>query len=106
MLPLQLCADNLVTKEVTRFLLRQYSEIKSERWPKNIYSEIARLDPALGHKLPRRSCDGAFALPPTTDTAVSRRHVRFGPCVDGSEFGKAFLHECSIGRCSHVFGLT
>jgi hypothetical protein len=27
------------------------------------------------------------------------------PCVDGSELARAFLHVCSIGRSSHVFGL-
>jgi hypothetical protein len=25
--------------------------------------------------------------------------------ADSSECGKGFLHECSIGRCGHVFGL-
>jgi hypothetical protein len=27
------------------------------------------------------------------------------PCVDGSELARTFLNGCSIGRCSHVFGL-
>jgi hypothetical protein len=27
------------------------------------------------------------------------------PCVDGSELARAFFTFCSIGRCSHVFGL-
>jgi hypothetical protein len=27
------------------------------------------------------------------------------PCVDGSELARTFLNVCSIGRCSHVFGL-
>jgi hypothetical protein len=26
-------------------------------------------------------------------------------CVDGSELARTFLNVCSIGRCSHVFGL-
>src|ERR1035437_8976910 len=26
-------------------------------------------------------------------------------CVDGSELARAFFTFCSIGRCSHVFGL-
>ena len=25
---------------------------------------------------------------------------------NGSELARDFLHECSIGRCGHVFGLT
>jgi hypothetical protein len=29
----------------------------------------------------------------------------FPPCVDGSELARTFLNVCSIGRCSHVFGL-
>ena len=33
------------------------------------------------------------------------RHVRKVPCVDGSELARAFFTFCSIGRCSHVFGL-
>src|SRR5262245_6458107 len=45
---------------------------------------------ALGQK--RTFCDAAAmsALP---------------PCVDGSELARTFLNVCSIGRCSHVFGL-
>jgi hypothetical protein len=34
-----------------------------------------------------------------------RRHVSKVPCVDGSELARAFFTFCSIGRCSHVFGL-
>jgi len=33
------------------------------------------------------------------------REVRFVPCVDGSGLASAFFTFCSIGRCSHVFGL-
>src|SRR6202790_4348761 len=29
----------------------------------------------------------------------------FAPCVEGSELARAFFTFCSIGRCSHVFGL-
>ena len=29
----------------------------------------------------------------------------FVPCVDGSGLARAFFTVCSIGRCSHVFGL-
>jgi hypothetical protein len=32
-------------------------------------------------------------------------HVRFVPCVDGSGLARAFFTFCSVGRCSHVFGL-
>src|SRR5262245_3461548 len=57
------------------------------------------------------------------DMCVAKRHVRFTPnrdhesghrqtvmsalppCVDGSELARTFLNVCSIGRCSHVFGL-
>ncbi len=31
--------------------------------------------------------------------------VRFVPCVDGPKLARAFFTFCSIGRCSHVFGL-
>ena len=31
--------------------------------------------------------------------------VRVGSCVDGSGLARAFFTFCSIGRCSHVFGL-
>jgi hypothetical protein len=35
-------------------------------------------------------------------------HVRgsYVPCVDGSVLARAFFTFCSIGRCSHVFGLS
>src|SRR5664279_4097651 len=32
-------------------------------------------------------------------------HVSNVPCVDGSGLARAFFTFCSIGRCSHVFGL-
>src|SRR5262249_17481195 len=45
---------------------------------------------ALGHKRTFAVQKGMSALP---------------PCVDGSELARTFLNVCSIGRCSHVFGL-
>jgi hypothetical protein len=33
------------------------------------------------------------------------RQSALPPCVDGSELARTFLNVCSIGRCSHVFGL-
>jgi uncharacterized protein YcaQ len=31
--------------------------------------------------------------------------LSYVPCVDGSGLARAFFTFCSIGRCSHVFGL-
>jgi hypothetical protein len=45
------------------------------------------------------------ALERTTDLSQPSRHVRKVPCVDGSVLARAFFTFCSIGRCSHVFGL-
>jgi len=45
---------------------------------------------ALGYERTFRSAIAMSALP---------------PCVDGSELARTFLNVCSIGRCSHVFGL-
>src|SRR5664279_5892936 len=45
------------------------------------------------------------ALPPIADSSRTLLEVRFVPCVDGSELARAFFTFCSIGRCSHVFGL-
>jgi hypothetical protein len=36
---------------------------------------------------------------------VRSNDVTLPPCVDGSELARTFLNVCSIGRCSHVFGL-
>jgi hypothetical protein len=44
------------------------------------------------------------ALPPKADRQQIRRHVRFVPCVDGSELARLFSR-LQVGRCSHVFGL-
>jgi hypothetical protein len=33
------------------------------------------------------------------------QHWSVQPCVDGSGLARAFFTFCSIGRCSHVFGL-
>ena len=45
------------------------------------------------------------ALPPKADMYDAKTNVRFVPCVDGSELARAFFTFCSLGRCSHVFGL-
>jgi hypothetical protein len=37
--------------------------------------------------------------------AVQNSMSALPPCVDGSELARTFLNVCSIGRCSHVFGL-
>jgi len=42
---------------------------------------------------------------PEADIARSLGQVRKVPCVDGSVLARAFFTFCSIGRCSHVFGL-
>src|SRR5262249_54893844 len=42
--------------------------------------------------------DRESGLPQTAMSALP-------PCVDGSELARTFLNVCSIGRCSHVFGL-
>jgi hypothetical protein len=42
----------------------------------------------------------------TADICVLSEHFRFVPCVDGSVLARAFFTFCSIGRCSHVFGLS
>src|SRR5262249_24841893 len=36
---------------------------------------------------------------------TTHRPIALPPCVDGSELARTFLNVCSIGRCSHVFGL-
>jgi hypothetical protein len=45
------------------------------------------------------------ALERLPDSSRTSRHVRFVPCVDGSGLARTFFTFCSIGRCSHVFGL-
>jgi hypothetical protein len=40
------------------------------------------------------------------DMTGEPRAGRVGPCVDGSRLARDFLHACSIGRSSHVFGLS
>jgi hypothetical protein len=45
------------------------------------------------------------ALLPTADIHHGDGYVSFVPCVDGSGLARAFFTFCSIGRCSHVFGL-
>src|SRR5262249_8129796 len=53
-------------------------------------SSNGRAMSALGQKQTFAMQTGMSALP---------------PCVDGSELARTFLNVCSIGRCSHVFGL-
>ena len=44
---------------------------------------------------------------PVTPINGHRQAVRLVsvPCVDGSGLARTFFTFCSIGRCSHVFGL-
>jgi hypothetical protein len=46
-----------------------------------------------------------FRCAPISGQSQSGSALRFVPCVDGSELARAFFTFCSIGRCSHVFGL-
>src|SRR5262249_15814309 len=74
-----------------------------------------------GYAFRRRSANVRFGS--KADSCSAATHVRFTPnsdresghpqefmsalppCVDGSELARTFLNVCSIGRCSHVFGL-
>ena len=44
-------------------------------------------------------------VPPIATKTRKRRICSEGPMCGRLRVGKDFLHECSIGRCSHVFGL-
>jgi hypothetical protein len=59
----------------------------------------------MGQKRSSRPRNAISGLPPEADIVRLARHVRKVPCVDGSELARAFFTFCSIGRCSHVFGL-
>ena len=45
------------------------------------------------------------ALPLKADSKSDIAPCPKVPCVDGSGLARAFFTFCSIGRCSHVFGL-
>ena len=60
---------------------------------------------ALGHKRTFRSAIAMSALPPKADIPRDQQNFCFVPCVDGSELARTFFTFCSLGRCSHVFGL-
>src|SRR5664279_2486776 len=78
-----------------------------------LYTTLASLSGALWRirraSGPLRSllalCRRCLLLGRITDSSQTSRHVCFVPCVDGSELARAFFTFCSIGRCSHVFGL-
>jgi hypothetical protein len=46
---------------------------------------------ALGHKRTFRNAIGMSALPPRADMCGATWHVRFVPCVDGSELARTFF---------------
>jgi hypothetical protein len=48
---------------------------------------------------------GTVALPQAPSADGGRYADGSVPCVDGSVLARAFFTFCSIGRCSHVFGL-
>ena len=61
---------------------------------------------AVGHYQTYALQKPMSALPPRANMCGALAHICFGPCVDGSELARAFFHVCSIGRSSHVFGLS
>src|SRR5262249_3196259 len=78
----------------------------------------AKLAPEIGSNSPKASATmailvlGHIVVTPVFGVSAlghkrTKRHVwsALPPCVDGSELARTFLNVCSIGRCSHVFGL-
>jgi hypothetical protein len=59
----------------------------------------------VGQSLPNPTIQVTSAYPPGAEVQRTSPLVRFVPCVDGSGLARAFFTFCSIGRCSHVFGL-
>jgi hypothetical protein len=59
----------------------------------------------LGQTQKSECATGKSALPSTTGIVSQTCQVRKVPCVDGSGLARAFFTFCSVGRCSHVFGL-
>jgi len=60
---------------------------------------------ATGQVAVRKSLRRSQMLPFFAKLPPCLVHVRNVPCVDGSGLARAFFTFCSIGRCSHVFGL-
>ena len=56
----------------------------------------------VGRQLANDRCP---CVPSAADIDQGNGLVSFVPCVDGSGLARAFFTFCSIGRCSHVFGL-
>ena len=55
---------------------------------------------------PRRLSNlGMSASTPTSDVSLQRSKPTLRAMCGRLRVGKDFLHECSIGRCGHVFGL-
>src|SRR5215831_6729518 len=90
-------------------------------WP---YRGVTSYTACRALPMPTRSPDPPRILGQCPEARPSMRHIRdlvlvpilpisltthrpiaLTPCVDGSELARTFLNVCSIGRCSHVFGL-
>src|SRR5665648_350356 len=61
----------------------------------------------MGHSLPSHFAPvlNNVRFPPNSDRQPSRDRLTLCAMCGRLRVGKGFLHVCSIGRCSHVFGL-
>ena len=67
-------------------------------WPTKIGAELAKIGDALA----------AIGLPSAKEAArayFARNGQPYSAMCGRLRVGKGFLHVCSIGRCSYVFGL-
>jgi hypothetical protein len=74
-------------------------------------SYFVRVSPALGDSFIMNAehethCTFAIHVEELFDGVHDKFHDGFGSCVDGSGLARTFFTFCSIGRCSHVFGLS
>jgi hypothetical protein len=53
----------------------------------------------------RERAPATSAFHPTPDISLRRNESTLRAMCGRLRVGKGFFHECSIGRCSHVFGL-
>ena len=109
-------------RRIGEALIREADNLACQSWNERMWSDGGPIDPsptidqAINGGYPWLEIKCSRCKTPSDVDLCALRHVpttcvhdlagvRFVPCVDGSGLARAFFTFCSIGRCSHVFGL-
>jgi hypothetical protein len=76
------------------------------RLPREHHGNWLMANDACGSKAPFPVHAGDFRSYPESGNSLALQYLSLRAMCGRLRVGKGFLHECRIGRCGHVFGLS